>query len=105
MGSRRIAKEKAAAGIRAYPDTRVRALGKDFRSRPGHRRKQPLEAALSGYEFQLPRPLFLNQFVMPFRYAENFVDRLDPVAGDSLFPNHRAKGFTQSIPKAGRTRK
>jgi hypothetical protein len=90
-----IVKEEAATRIGAEPQPCAGALGDEFRCRTGYRSEQPVEAALTGYEFDSPHAVFEDKFVVSFGDAQDIVDRLGPFAGYFLLAVHGCEDLTQ----------
>lgn len=57
----------------------MRAFGDDFRGGTGDSGKQPFEAPFPRDELDLPFLTVGNKFVVPFRDAQDFVHRLNPL--------------------------
>src|SRR5258707_1007702 len=76
--------------------TRIRRLRRDWG-------QKPVQTSFAGLEFHFPQVSSEDQFVVPFRDAQNLVDRFGPFARNALFSHRGAKGPSQRIAKAHRT--
>lgn len=95
-GSRVIGEEKAALGIGAEAKPGTVPFGDDLRSGAGHRRQEPVEAAFAGHKFNFPLTVLVDQLVVTFRNAKNFVDRVDPIGSNLLFAEHGSENPAES---------
>lgn len=75
-------------GIGTEPEARRRTLGDKLRGGTSNRSEKPIEAAFARDEFDSPRPIRGNQFVVSFGDAKNFIEGLDPLSGNPLFSMH-----------------
>jgi hypothetical protein len=57
--------------------------------------KEPVQATFTGDKFQAPMAVLLDEFVVPFGNAEDFIDRLDPIAQESFFMEESVEGVLQ----------
>ena len=97
MGPRSVTEKKPAPGIRTGAQARTRALDDDFRGRASDGGEKPVGAAFAGNKLQPPRTLSLEEFVMPFGNAENFVYRCDPLLDNPVPSDRRAERSAQGI--------
>ena len=74
--------------IGTEPEARRRTLGDKLRGRTRHGSEQPIEAAFPRDEFDSPRAVCGNQFVVSFGDTKDFVEGLDPLSGNPLFSVH-----------------
>ncbi len=74
--------------IGTQPEPCPCTLGDKLRRRTGNGSEQPIEAAFARDEFDSPRAVLVNQFVVPFGDAKDFVDGLDRFSGYLLLPMH-----------------
>ncbi len=78
-------------GIGAEPKGRTGALRDDLRARARYCSKQPIEAPFPCDEFQFPNSFLRDKFIVSFRDAQDFINGLDPLTGDSLLSEHRGE--------------
>ena len=95
-GSRVVGEEKAAIGIGAKAKPGTVPLGHDFSRGAGYRGEQPVEAAFASDKLNFPSAIQAHQFVVTFRNAKNFVDRLDPIGSNLLFAEHGNEDPTET---------
>lgn len=81
--------------IGTEPEARPRTLGDKLRGRTRHGSEQPIEAAFPRDEFDSPRAILGNQFVVSFGDTKNFVEGLDPFSGNPLFSMHGGEHLTK----------
>lgn len=81
--------------ICAKPEPCPRTLGDKLRRRTGDRSEQPIEATFARDEFDSPRAVLVNQFVVPFGDAKDFVDGLDRFHGYLLLSVHGGEHFSK----------
>jgi len=91
-----IVEKQAASRIGAQAEPRTRALGNHFGRGTGHGGEQPLKATLPGDEFDFPITVARDKFVVPFRDAQDFVDRRDPFAHYAMPVEESFEGHAQS---------
>src|SRR5215469_5173182 len=94
-----VVEKQPASGIGAQAQTRPRAFGNDFGGRARDGRKQPLRAAFACNELNFPVILYSHQLVVPFRDAENLVNRVDPFPQNFLLPQNRLECQAQASSK------
>ncbi len=90
-----VVEEKTTLWIGAEPKSRAGSLGNEFSTRPGHRSEQPVQASLTSDEFDFPGAIPADKFVVPLGDTQDFVYWLDPLAGNSLFSQHRGEYLAQ----------
>ena len=86
--ARLVVEEKAAMGIGAQPEPCPSTLGNHFRRGSGDGCEEPVQAAFARDEFDAPRAVLANQFVVAFGDAEDFVDGFRPVRRYLLLSVH-----------------
>ena len=97
MRARLIAEEKTATGIGADAQPGLRAFNNNLRRGTCDRRQKPVQAPFPGLEFHFPGVSLEDQFVVPFRDAQDLVDRVAPFARNPFFFHEGIKGLTQGI--------
>gem|GEM_PF-6730210 len=93
--ARGIIKKQSARRVGADAKACAWAFGDDFRGGTRDSCKQPFQTAFAGYEFQAPRTVLLEKFIVSFGDAQNFVDGLDPVTENGFLAEQRAESFMQ----------
>ena len=86
VGARFVVEKKAAIGIGTQPEPCLGTFGDQFRRRTGHSGQQPVKAALSRDEFDLPGTRAVKQFIVTFGNPKDLVDGFAPIHGYFLFP-------------------
>lgn len=95
MRARGVVEEKPACWVCANPQRRGWTLRYDLRGGTRNGRKQPLQPFFTSNEFQLPRRVIANEFIMAFGDAQRLVDRSDKFASDDCAANDGVEGLTQ----------
>ena len=98
-----VVEKEPARGIGAAANGGGRTFDQKFRAGTGDGGKQPLEAALPGNEFERPRTLTKDKFIVPFRDAQDFVDGLGPGGWERLFVDNTGEDSPERLAKAQRT--
>ena len=80
-----IIKEETAGGIGTPADRGVRTFDEEFGGGPGKCGEKPVQAAFARDKLQSPRAFVRDQFIVPFRDAQNLVDGHDPGGRKRLF--------------------
>jgi hypothetical protein len=90
-----VIEKEAATGIGAEPQTGTPTFSDQLRRGTGYRSEQPVEAALSGDEFDSPDAFLAKQLIVTFGNAQDIVDGLDPFTRNPLFAVHGGEEPTQ----------
>jgi len=93
--ARVVVEEEPTVHIGAKPETRAGCLGDNFRSRSSHCGEQPIKASLAGHEFDFPKAVLSDKFIVALGDAQDFVYGLDPFSGGSLLSEHGREHFAQ----------
>jgi len=63
--------------------------------------KEPVQATFTGDKFQAPIAVLLDEFVVPFGNAQDFIDRFDPISQKGFLTEESAerllKGSMESL--------
>src|SRR5437899_4833321 len=81
--------------IGAKPETRSGSFGDNFRAGSRHCSEQPVKASLARHEFDFPKAVLTDKFIVALGDAKDFVYRLDPFSGGSLLSEHGREHFAQ----------
>jgi len=94
--ARVVVEEEPTVHIGAKPETRAGSLGDNFRSRSSHGGEQPIKASLARHEFDFPKAVPTDKFIVALGDAQDFVYGLDPFSGGSLLSEQGREHFAQS---------
>lgn len=100
MRTRSIVEEKTASRIGAQANAGFCPFDDYLRGGTRDGSKQPVQTVFARDILDPPGLVFLHQFVVTLGDAEYAVDRLDPLPGDSFFPDHRRKHAMQRFPES-----
>jgi hypothetical protein len=75
------------------------AFRDEFGGRTRNGCEKPVQTAFAGDELETPFTVLLEEFVVAFGDAQDFVDRFDPIAGKSFFAEQCPKDLTESSVK------
>jgi hypothetical protein len=95
-----VVEEEAAGGICAAADGGMRAFDEELGSGTGESGEEPVQPAFAGDELEGPRAATKSQFIVAFRYAKNFIDRLDPRSREVLLVDGGGKNSAERLAKA-----
>jgi len=95
-----IVEKEAAGGIRAATNGSARPFDEKIGGRTGDGGEEPVKAALACNELEGPCTFTKDEFIMPFRNAQNFVDRLGPGRRKRLFVGDRSENGSERLAKA-----
>jgi hypothetical protein len=95
-----IVKQEAAGGIGAAADGGTRAFDEQFRGGTSKGCEEPVQAAFTGDKLKGPGAATKNQFIVSFRYAKNFINRLDPRSRERLLVDDGREYSAQRLTKA-----
>src|SRR5205814_9750365 len=90
-----VVEEQTTPRIGANPQARVEALSNSLRPGSGHCGEQPVQSSLTRDEFDLPKIILSDEFIVPLGNAKYFVYRLNPFSGNPLLVEHGHKHLAQ----------
>lgn len=93
--ARGIIEKKAAGGVGADAKAGTCTFGDELRGRTRDGGKEPVQATFAGDESQAPFAVLLEEFIVAFGDAQDFIDRVDPIAQQDFFSEERAKDLVQ----------
>ena len=95
MGTRGVIEKEATKRIGAHTKLWSSSFRDNFRSGPRDGRKQPIQPTLTGYKLESPNVVPEEDFVVPFRDAQDFVNRFDPLAQYGVLVDQCSEDFAQ----------
>jgi len=93
--ARIIVEEEPTVHIGAKPETRTVSLGDDFRPGSGHSGEQPIKASFARHEFDFPKAVLTDKFIVALGDAKDFVYGLHPFSCRLLLSEHGLEHFAQ----------
>lgn len=100
MRARGIIEKEATGRIGANAKRRAGAFGDQLSGGTCDGRQEPIQTAFAGDKFQAPRAVLLQEFVVPFGDAQDFVDWFNPFTGNDFLAEQRAKACVQGSVEA-----
>ena len=84
MRARGIIEKEATGRIGANAKGRAGAFGDQLSGGTCDGRQEPIQTAFAGDKFQAPCAVLLQEFVVPFGDAQDFVDWFNPFTGNGF---------------------
>src|SRR5580704_5106721 len=92
--ARVIIEKEPARRVEADAKAGIWTFRNEFRGRARNGCEKPVQTAFAGDELQAPFTILLEELVVAFGDAQDFVDRFDPIPGKNFFAEQSPEDLT-----------